>query len=120
VPGEWFERITVWARVALLAPSARILTQCHMGITRGPSAGFAILLALGWEPVTALEAIRTARPIAYVSYAEDALRWHDERSGAPAEVRRHHRAAVAHWRRTHDLDVANVIRKIRQEEMRSG
>jgi len=120
VPGEWFERITVWARVALLAPSARILTHCHMGINRGPSAGFAILLALGWEPVAALEAIRAARPIAYVSYAEDALRWHDERSGAPAEVRRHHRAAVAHWRRTHDLDVANVIRKIRQEEMRSG
>jgi dual specificity phosphatase 3 len=118
VPDEWFDRVSVWARVALLTPNTRILTHCHMGINRGPSTGFAILLALGWEPVAALEAIRTARPIAYVSYAEDALRWHDDRIGASTEVRRHHRAAVAHWRRTHDLDVANVIRKIRQEETR--
>ena len=118
VPDEWFDRISVWARVALLAPNARILTHCHMGINRGPSTGFAILLALGWEPVAALDAIRTARPIAYVSYAEDALRWHGDRIVASTEVRRHHRAAVAHWRLTHDLDVANVIRKIRQEETR--
>jgi len=118
VPAEWFDRITVWARVALLAPSTRILTHCHMGINRGPSTGFAILLALGWEPVAALEAIRTARPIAFASYAEDALRWHDDRAGASSEVRRRNRAAVAQWRRTHDLDVANVIRKIRQEETR--
>jgi len=119
VPGEWFERITEWARIALLTPSARILAHCHMGINRGPSAGFAILLALGWEPVAALEAIRTARPIAFISYAEDALRWHDDRMGTSEEVRREHRAAMSQWRRTHELDVANVIRRIRREELRS-
>jgi protein-tyrosine phosphatase len=118
VPAEWFDGISAWARAALDEPDAHILVHCHMGINRAPSAVFAILLALGWEPVAALEAIRTARPIAFVGYAEDALRWHHDRIGASAAVRRRNRAAVADWRRTHDLDVANIIRKIRQEEAR--
>ena len=118
VPAEWFDGIVAWAQTALDTPGARILVHCHMGINRAPSAGFAILLGLGWEPVVALEAIRTARPIAYVAYAEDALRWHHDRIGASAELRRSNRAAIAEWRRTHDLDVANVIRKIRQQETR--
>ena len=38
-----------------------VLTHCHMGINRGPSLGFAILLHQGWDPVDALTAIRAAR-----------------------------------------------------------
>ena len=53
-----------------------MLAHCHMGINRGPSMGFAILLALGWDAEEALDAIHAARPIAFIAYAEDALRWH--------------------------------------------
>ena len=44
-----------------------------MGINRGPSLGFAILLHWGWDPNEAITAIRDARPIANVWYAVDAL-----------------------------------------------
>lgn len=116
VPGHWFEGITTWALEALEDPNARLLTHCHMGINRGPSAGFAVLLALGWEPIEAIEAIRGARPIAFVGYAEDALTWHHDRTEATAAQREHDIARLAAWRCENNLDVANVIRKIRTQE----
>ena len=63
VPAEWFERIVTWSLDALQDPNAKLLTHCHMGINRGPSAGFAVLLGLGWSPVDAIDAIRQARPL---------------------------------------------------------
>ncbi len=53
-----------------------MLVHCHMGINRGPSMAYACLLVLGWDPIEAMTAIRTARPIAAIGYAEDALDWH--------------------------------------------
>jgi protein-tyrosine phosphatase len=109
VPGRWFDRITRWALEALTEPDAKLLTHCHMGINRGPSAGYAVLLALGWDPVEAIDAIRRVRPIANVWYAEDALAWHHDRTRATTECRRTDRARLADWRRDHPLDVVRII-----------
>lgn len=109
VPAAWFEDITGWAVDAITAGGV-VLTHCHMGINRGPSAGYAILLRLGWDPVDALTAIRTARPIAGIAYAEDALAWHLTRTHTPTAERRRIRAQVAAWRKAHPLDVVRIIR----------
>lgn len=114
VPTWWFEEIVSWALSALEDPGSLVLTHCHMGINRGPSAGFAILLGLGWDPVEAIDAIRKARPIANVWYAEDALVWHHERTGASPEGRQRDLERLADWRRQHPLDVVRVIREQRE------
>lgn len=119
VPGAWFDHVTGWALEALRDPDARVLLHCHMGINRGPSAGFAVLLALGWDPVT-LAAIREARPIANVAYWADALDWHLDRLGAPEAERRRQRRRVRAWRDANRLDVVAVIRRIRSQEDRNG
>lgn len=115
VPAAWFERIVTWATDAI-DDGGVVLTHCHMGINRGPSAGFAVLLAMGWDPVEALAAIRAARPIAHVWYAEDALRWHFDRVGATPARRRTTLAAAARWREENPLDVVRIIRGIRASE----
>lgn len=114
VPGVWFDRGVGFALEALEG-GGTVLTHCHMGINRGPSLGFAVLLALGWDPVEALDRIRSVRPIAWVAYAEEALRWHHERSGSsPATLERDQRR-LAEWRATHELDLAAVIRRKRAQ-----
>jgi hypothetical protein len=63
VPAAWFEQAVSWIEAAYAEnPDAVVLTHCHMGINRGPSLGFAVLLAQGWDPVEAIAAIRAARP----------------------------------------------------------
>ncbi len=116
VPGAWFEELTDWAVDALDDPDARLLVHCHMGVNRGPSAAFAILLRLGWDPFDALDAIREARPIAYIAYAEDVLVWHHDRHGATDEARARDRALLEEWRNDHGLDMRAVIRRIRTDE----
>ena len=118
VPDAWFEDIVGWALDALAQPGSRLLTHCHMGINRGPSAGYAVLLGLGWDPVEAIDAIRRARPVANVWYAEDALGWHHRRTGASADRRREERAALAAWRSANPLDVVRIIREVRAGESR--
>ena len=85
-----------------------------MGINRGPSLGIAVLLAEGWDVVNALDAIRTARPIAGMAYAENALAWHHRRTGASTEQVVDDRRRVAEWRATHPLDVVRIIRAQRK------
>lgn len=116
VPASWFDGIVTWSLSALQDPDAKLLTHCHMGINRGPSAGYAVLLALGWDPIDALDAIRGARPIAYVAYAEDALRWHHARVGAATVTRERDQLRMKLWREQNNLDLAGVIRRIRQSE----
>jgi dual specificity phosphatase 3 len=115
VPGHWFETITDWA-VQAIENGGAVLTHCHMGINRGPSAGYAVLLRLGWDPVDALDAIRRARPIAAIAYAEDALRWHLDRVDASAQQRTAITARVVQWRADRPLDVVRIIRSIRLRE----
>lgn len=115
MPDAWFDRGTAFA-VDRLAAGGTVLTHCHMGINRGPSMGFAVMLALGWDAIDALDRIRARRPIAYVSYAEDALDWWLRKQGASPEEQREQRRRIDQWRRENHLDVATVIRCIRQRE----
>jgi hypothetical protein len=108
VPAEWFEKAIRWIDEA--GPDAVVLTHCHMGINRGPSLGFAVLLHWGWDPVEAIAAIRAARSQANVWYAADAVRWHHGRRGTdPYDdlVR------LEAWRLAHPIDVVRFIRQAR-------
>jgi hypothetical protein len=106
VPGVWFDEGVGFAREAIESGGV-VLAHCHMGINRGPSMGFAILLALGWDAREALDAIHAARPIAFVAYAGDALRWHhaQDADGLAVDLQRLHE-----WRQDNDLDLDRVLR----------
>ena len=115
MPDEWFDTGTQHV-LARLACGGRVLVHCHMGINRGPSMGFAAMLALGWDPIDALARIRACRAIAYVGYAEDALDWWLRKSGASQAERVEARRRIRQWRRDNRLDVESAIRKIRLKE----
>jgi len=112
VPDAWFDEGVAFARQAIESGGV-VLAHCHMGINRGPSMGFAILLALGWDAREALDAIYVARPIAFVAYAEDALRWHhtDNPAELEADLQRLHE-----WRASNELDLEQVLRATRVHE----
>jgi protein-tyrosine phosphatase len=109
VPGVWFDEGVAFAREAIESDGV-VLAHCHMGINRGPSMGFAILLGVGWDAREALDAIHAARPIAFVAYAEDALRWHhtQDSPALAADLQRVHE-----WRRDNELDLDQVLRVTR-------
>jgi hypothetical protein len=116
-PDRWYDQGVAFARAALAEADSRVLIHCHMGINPGPSLTYAVLLDLGWDPVEAIEAIRTARPIAGVLYAEDALDWF-HRSHAIHPVQRlddHQRLAA--WRQDNWIDVARIIRQQRAADL---
>ena len=117
VPHEWFEQAVSWIEAAYEQdPDAVVLTHCHMGINRGPSLGFAVLLAQGWDPVEAISAIRAARPQANVWYAADALDWHQARTGVDPETAEQQRRALQEWRDANQLDVIRLVREAREAE----
>jgi dual specificity phosphatase 3 len=117
VPHEWFEEAVAWVEAAYEEdPDAIVLTHCHMGINRGPSLGFAVLLAQGWDPVEAISAIRATRPQANVWYAADALDWYHARSGVDADTAAKQRAALEDWREQNQLDVIRLVRERREAE----
>ena len=119
VPHEWFEEAVSWIEAAYEQdPDAVVLTHCHMGINRGPSLGFAVLLAQGWDPVEAIAAIRAARPQANVWYAADALDWHQARTGVDPETAEQQRRALQEWRDANQLDVIRLVREAREAEGR--
>lgn len=116
MPDEWFDRGVGFALEALARPDGVVLAHCHMGINRGPSMAFAILLALGEDPVAALDAIRRARPIAGLGYVDDALDWWLRQEGVDEAERHRQRRRIAAWKVANHLDVAAVIRRIRSQE----
>ncbi|MCV9993567.1 hypothetical protein OIU93_04550 [Paeniglutamicibacter sp. ZC-3] len=71
-----------------------------MGINRGPSMGFAILLDRGHSPIEAFDMIRAARPQAFIAYAQDALAAHVARQfrkgGHPVNLQKQARALQKH------------------------
>jgi len=75
MPDAWFDKGVDYALNALTDPDAMVLAHCHEGRNRGPSMAFAILLATGMTPHDAHAAITSARPIAQVAYAQDAINW---------------------------------------------
>jgi len=72
-PDDWFDAGVAFATDAFSSEDSMVLVHCHMGINRGPSMAYRILLELGWDPIDALAEIRSARPIADIAYATDAL-----------------------------------------------
>lgn len=114
---EWFDTGVRFALEAMAARDTRVLVHCHMGINRGPSMALAVLLAQGWDVVAALDAIRSARPIAAIGYAEDALDWWQRRTGVPESERVTDRQRLSKWRRDNEIDVATIIRKLRAAGM---
>lgn len=112
-PDEWFDTGTNAALELLESNDGRVLVHCHMGINRGPSMAYAVLLTLGWDHLVALETIRAVRPIAALIYAEDAVTWWARRNGIPTTAARAMRRDVHRWHKANDIDVAKVIRRIR-------
>lgn len=116
VSASYFDQAVAFINTAI-GDGGTVLAHCHMGINRGPSVGFASLLATGMDPIEALDQIRCARPVAWVAYAEDALRWHRQRTQTldqlPTDL-----ARVVNWRETNKLDLARVIRQKRRQAAR--
>ena len=86
-----------------------------MGVNRGPSMAYAVMLAHGFDAVEALDAIRAARPIAAIIYAHDAVSWWHRSNGASPSTIDHDVRRVKRWLRTNHVDdnwVASRIRRI--------
>ena len=116
MPDRWFDMVTEFANEAVELGGG-VLIHCHMGINRGPSASYAVLLTQGWDPVEAIDLIRTARPIAAVGYAEDALNWWHRTKNIDHQQRRNERARLGRWRARHPHDTIRIIRQIRALEV---
>lgn len=113
-PDQWFDAITKCAAKVLSHPNRRILVHCFMGVSRSPSALFAIMLTQGWGAVQALDAIRTARPIAGILYARDAVNWWSRSSGHTRLETLRHEREVSTWLDENRIDIGEIIRRIRQ------
>ena len=116
IPSAWLDALATWAGRALADPEAKVLVHCHMGVNRAPSAALAILLDAGLRLRPALEAIRTARPVAAIDYADSVLAWWSARLGHDARTRRNLRRVLKRWRAARHLDVEAVIRTIRNTQ----
>ena len=105
---EWFDAGAAAVISAVVDPSARVVVHCHMGVNRGPSLLFAAMLAMGHRPVDAISAIRAARPIAAVLYADDAVNWWVRRTGSAHS----HRLDVRRWQRENTLDTGWIVHRL--------
>lgn len=110
-PDEWFDAGLVFSAEALGDPDAVLLVHCHMGINRGPSMAYRILLESGWEPIEALDAIKEARPIADIGYAGDALNHYHRNHNIPAHRRTHDWDRLVAWRHEHRMSRLRRLRR---------
>lgn len=108
----WFVSLTEKCAEVLADPERKALVHCHMGVNRGPSALYAVMLVLGWNHLDALRAIRNARPIAGIIYAPDAVRWHATAQEKSVEEIAVMVDDVEQWLDRNYLDLAYVIRSI--------
>lgn len=115
---DWFDFTVDQTLKHLQNPDSKVVVHCHMGINRGPSMAFAILLALGWKPIDALNAIRSTRPIAAIIYADSALRWWHERNGSDEEVLEDDLEKLFLWQYDNNIkaDMPWVVSRIRLAE----
>jgi protein-tyrosine phosphatase len=113
---EWFESVLDGLGDALSEPDAVVLVHCHMGVNRAPSMAVRLMLEQGWDAVDAVEAIRTARPIAALVYAQDAVDHYHREHGSSDTERFRDRRRVRDWLAANPVDVGWVITKIRRAE----
>ena len=113
-PDDWFAAGVAAAADLMADPNRKVMVHCHMGVNRGPSMGFAILVSQGYDPIEVLAAIRAARPIAGIIYAEHALEWWHRTQGTPETVAHRERRRVREWLNTNEVDVGWVVSRIRR------
>ena len=111
---EWFAAGIEALHSVLEHPRARVMVHCHMGVNRGPSMAFAMLLDQGWDVIDALNAIRNARPIAGIIYADSAIRAVCERHGRSESDIGEDLDRAATWFEENHIDIHTIIRRIRQ------
>ena len=97
-------------------PQNQVVVHCHMGVNRAPSLAFAALLVLGHGITEALTAIRTARPIARILYADSAVQWFGDREGWSEQKTAEARQEAKNWHKQNPVDAGWVISRIRKEE----
>jgi protein-tyrosine phosphatase len=114
-PDRWFDDGVTFAVEALIEPDTVVLVHCHMGINRGPSMAYRILLELGWDPIEALDAIRKARPIADLAYAGDALDHFHRRGDVPQDLRDEDLGRFEAWRRGYSTTGLHRMRSPQRE-----
>ena len=114
---EWFNVGVETICEALADPNAKVVVHCHMGVNRAPSMVFAALLELGFDIEGALDAIRDARPIAKILYAESAVAWFADRNGWGTSQRAEAQMRVRSWHVSNPADVGWIIRRIRLSEL---
>ncbi len=113
---EWFDRGVAAMRAALADPEAKVLVHCHMGVNRAPSLVYAALLTQGFDIEEGLDAIRDARPIAAILYAESAIRWIGALQGWSTIEVNDAVWRVRFWHGINWVDVSWIISRIRQAE----
>lgn len=111
-PDWWFEQGVAAVRDATRDPEGKVVVHCHMGVNRGPSMGFAAMLAAGHDPLRALSAIREHRPIAAVLYAEDAVSWWHRHRGGDRRTLYVDVRAVRSWHRANPIDTDWITSRI--------
>ena len=117
MPHSWYEQGTQWIINAIEQdPLAVVFVHCHMGVNRGPSMAFAAMLAMGHDPVDAIDKIRSARPVAAVGYAEDALNWFHVSRDIAFDTRKANHEALEAWRNDNPHETSRIIRSIRRGE----
>jgi len=108
----WFDEGLRIGR-AVREAGGMVSVHCHMGVNRAPSMAFRMLLDHGIPPTDALYAIRAARPIAGLIYADSALDHHHRSVNATSTRRQAEKAEVTRWFDDNLVDVAWIISRIR-------
>ena len=111
---KWFAKGIDALHEAQSHDDAVVMVHCHMGINRGPSMAFALLLDQGWGVSEALDAIRAARPIAGIIYAHDAVRSAGRMKGLSKATIASQLCEVDEWQFRNHIDIRTIIRGIRQ------
>jgi hypothetical protein len=81
-----------------------------MGINRGPTMAYRILLEHGVDPIEALDIIREARPIADIGYAADALDHYHRNHDVPQDTRIDDRDRLEAWIRGYPTTGLHIVR----------
>jgi dual specificity phosphatase 3 len=108
---EWFDAGLEFAMETLNDLDAVLLVHCHMGINRGPTMAYRILLEYGADPIEALDIIREARPIADIGYASDALDHYHRNHEIPQDTRVHDRDRLEAWMRGYPTTGLHIVRE---------
>lgn len=118
IPSEHFDA-AVAAAIPVLEAGGRVFIHCHMGVNRGPSTAFAVMLAQGIPGPKAFDMIRKARPQAGLYYAMDALKAHLLRKRINPQSTEGKRRA---WRLKHHIETVMTpqVRRSIQHVIRTG